>query len=353
MRLRTARLLLCGVVSFGASGFIGPAAHAQDQPILIVTPQTQALAKRAAQLDCMKKLATKINGLEIDSNTHVVDFVTEYDIVRTNLDALLKGVRYGEPRNISDGSCEIDAELSVAQIVTTLTQSYDQIKGCHYDRKAIETIVRRCKETTYQVTGAGAVASADSNVTDPESLNNIVVHWLPGTHVIDLHLPEIYHKYPAQARLKAKEAAETDAQRLLLERIDGLRLSGSTTVKDFLTSHSEIRNVAHGRLTGVEDVEIRYDPDGIVEATKQITLEQIVTIIKSSCDEVYHNGAWQKEEFQDISKRNERTILTVVGTGALDISARGPAPDRAVEEPAVRTRIEEIEINKSEPRIVQ
>lgn len=75
--------------------------------------QKRLLAQRAAVADAYRQLAELINGVNVDSETVVKDFVTESDIVRTKVSALIKGAKLGKPRFMSDGTVEIDVTLGV------------------------------------------------------------------------------------------------------------------------------------------------------------------------------------------------------------------------------------------------
>ncbi|MBN1488319.1 MAG: hypothetical protein JXA69_00250 [Phycisphaerae bacterium] len=55
------------------------------------TPQGKLMAARAAELDAKRKLGEHINGLVIQSQTTVRDFVTENDDIATQMDAILVG----------------------------------------------------------------------------------------------------------------------------------------------------------------------------------------------------------------------------------------------------------------------
>jgi len=59
--------------------------------------QNKLLAKRAAEADAYRKLAETINGVQINSSTTVRDFVTESDEIRSGIDTVVRGARFGSP----------------------------------------------------------------------------------------------------------------------------------------------------------------------------------------------------------------------------------------------------------------
>ncbi len=75
--------------------------------------QKRLLAQRAAVADAYRQLAELLNGVQVDSETLVKDYVVESDIVRTKVSALIKGARLGKPRYMSDGTVEIDVMMGV------------------------------------------------------------------------------------------------------------------------------------------------------------------------------------------------------------------------------------------------
>ncbi|HEY9844329.1 MAG TPA: hypothetical protein V6D23_27920 [Candidatus Obscuribacterales bacterium] len=75
--------------------------------------QKRLMAQRAAVADAYRQLAELINGVNVDAETVVKDFVTESDIVRTKVSALIKGAKLGKPRYMSDGTVEIDVSLGM------------------------------------------------------------------------------------------------------------------------------------------------------------------------------------------------------------------------------------------------
>ena len=61
--------------------------------------QNKLLAYRAARVDAIRKLAERIRGLHITSQTTVNDFVATSDTIQTAMRAYLNGMReVGKPR---------------------------------------------------------------------------------------------------------------------------------------------------------------------------------------------------------------------------------------------------------------
>lgn len=292
--------------------------HAVD-----ITPQQKLMSLRAAQLDAYRLLAERIYGLELASHSTVRDYLTEDDRIAGYFEKFLKGARFGPPRYYDDGSCEIDAEVTLEQLVNVLKRSYDDVyQGGKWRREQFDELTRRTERKVIQVTGSGA-ASIRSQLPDPAQ--EPILPKVAPLRDQEIKLPPIYRRYPPAERLKAKRAAELDAYRLMLERIYGLELDSTTTVGNYVTKYDAIRTATEGFLRGVRPVSTRYNADGVVEVTMQITLEQAVTVIRRALDQVDRDGFPQvRRQLDDVTRRTERKVLTVVGSGALDVSDEDP-----------------------------
>lgn len=76
--------------------------------------QKRLMAKRAAMADAYRQLAEAVNGVQVFSETTVKNFVTESDVIRLQVQAVIKGARMvGQARYLSDGSVEVDLEMPV------------------------------------------------------------------------------------------------------------------------------------------------------------------------------------------------------------------------------------------------
>lgn len=70
--------------------------------------QKRLMAERAAFADGLRQIGEIVNGVHVDSETVVRDFVTESDVIRTQMSAFIKGAQKVGKRYLSDGSVEID-----------------------------------------------------------------------------------------------------------------------------------------------------------------------------------------------------------------------------------------------------
>ena len=76
----------------------------------------------------------------------------------------------------------------------------------------------------------------------------------------------------AQARLMAERAAKVDGYRNLLEQAYGLQVTGSTTVRDFVTQSDTVRTQLDAFIRGAKVSDTRVLDDGSVETEMEVTL---------------------------------------------------------------------------------
>ena len=116
--------------------------------------QQKVMAKRAAELDAYRRLAGRMMGVKISSDSTVKDFALKDDKVLASLSQVLKAA---EPTaikyNKGDGSCAVTLEVKVADIIRTTK---------HYAKNGASTTdVRDEIETkTFSETGNGVMRPA-------------------------------------------------------------------------------------------------------------------------------------------------------------------------------------------------
>jgi len=114
-------------------------------------------------------------------------------------------------------------------------------------------------------------------------------------------------KSPEQAKLMARRAAITDAQRNLAEIIYGIRLDAKTTVRNFVTQNDQIKSHLQAVLQGAQVVDARWEPDG----TCTVRMEVPVALLQKALE----------RKFAYVSD-----VITATGQGAPNpIAAATPA----------------------------
>ncbi len=71
-------------------------------------------AERAAKADALRNILETTKGVRIDSQTLVVNSMTESDTVRTKVQGIIQGARVINTRYLSDGAVEVTVEIPIA-----------------------------------------------------------------------------------------------------------------------------------------------------------------------------------------------------------------------------------------------
>jgi len=87
----------------------------------IHTAQGKLRAARAAELDAMRRLAEQVYGLTISSDSTVREFVTEYDEIVTQVEAVLAGA-VGEEPVFSGEIARVTVSLPAAEVWSVVHQ---------------------------------------------------------------------------------------------------------------------------------------------------------------------------------------------------------------------------------------
>lgn len=121
----------------------------------------------------------------------------------------------------------------------------------------------------------------------------------------------------------AERAARLDALRQLGEMIQGVRISSSTTVRDFVTENDSIRAEFQGLVQGATQVgTAKYPGDGTCEVTMEITMDQIVYWMRTMTYKYKHDDPRQYDQMPTYN--NYQTSYRAVGSGAM---GSAPTPD--------------------------
>lgn len=134
---------------------------------------------------------------------------------------------------------------------------------------------------TILIAGLPLIASANTvaanvNVAvtaiDPVGTNGSV-NWDQGTvEASGFGIPSTLAKSPAQARLMARRAAIVDAQRNLLETIEGVKVDAETTVQNYETVNDMVKTQLSGLVRGARIASEEQLADGTYQVTMRISL---------------------------------------------------------------------------------
>lgn len=121
---------------------------------------------------------------------------------------------------------------------------------------------------------AAGAATASTSVPAIDQLGvSGSINWAEGfVEATGTGVPSSIAKSPAQARLMARRAAIVDAQRNLLESIEGVRITAKTTVQNLETTDDTIRTQVTGIVKGAKIVNEQQLLDGTYQVTLRINL---------------------------------------------------------------------------------
>ncbi len=71
-------------------------------------------AERAAKADALRNILETVKGVRIDSQTLVVNAMTQNDVIRTQVQGVVRGARVVNTRYLSDGAVEVTVEIPLA-----------------------------------------------------------------------------------------------------------------------------------------------------------------------------------------------------------------------------------------------
>ncbi len=119
--------------------------------------QKRLMARRAAMLDAYRQLAETIQGVRIDAQTTVKDFVTENDEIRANLDSfVMRGAQVVATRYLPDGTCEVDVQLNLNDMIGFLKISQSQYNSNKYQSTNFDNMAQFNQNRIFRATGGGA-----------------------------------------------------------------------------------------------------------------------------------------------------------------------------------------------------
>ncbi|MEK7484415.1 MAG: LPP20 family lipoprotein, partial [Planctomycetota bacterium] len=124
---------------------------------------------------------------------------------------------------------------------------------------------------------------------------------------------------PAQLKLMAKRAAQLDGYRQLAEQVKGLRISSTSTVRDFVTESDQINTALEAVLKGAHVVGSRYLNDGVCEVDVELDMNQLVAELTSMSNN-YPMSSGRRYDFNQMQSYYNGPTIRATGSG----TANGP-----------------------------
>jgi hypothetical protein len=117
--------------------------------------QDRLMAKRAAEMDAYRKLAERMMGVQVTSDSTVRDMCVESDEVTANVaQALVAGAKPTDIKYVDDGTCEVTMQVEVETVLRTIKQRSGSGGSSTRIKDTVDT-------TTFTETGFGTVAAGE------------------------------------------------------------------------------------------------------------------------------------------------------------------------------------------------
>jgi hypothetical protein len=95
-------------------------------------PQARVTTERAAEVDALRRLAEKIYGVVIDSQTTVQNFAVQNDTIRQTVTGFVQGAETVETTYYSDGAVKVVKAINGALIPKQLSPTMGNVFGRNY-----------------------------------------------------------------------------------------------------------------------------------------------------------------------------------------------------------------------------
>jgi hypothetical protein len=242
--IRRWRLLLGAAMLIFIVGFAADGLAQMDS-------QSKLMTRRAAKVDALRNLLEIVYGIQIDARTTVRDFVTQSDVVRSRVRAVVQGAREIDYLVQADGTAEVTVEVTLGRLEDILGRRIS------YDQESI------------QAKGYGAPGGQTYETSQPQASRDALR--VKG-HGIEPNEPGMT---AAEKSLLAKRAGKLDALRNLSEQVVGVRISGETLVRDFVTRSDDMRSRVFSYIQGARVISEYQLADGSYEVEVEIDLEPL------------------------------------------------------------------------------
>lgn len=249
MRLSPNRIFLFIVTFLFAVGALLDNTYAQNDA------QKRLMARRAAKVDALRNLTEVLYGLQIDSQTTVRDFVTQSDLIKSKVSAVIQGAQEVDYRELPDGTAEVTMEITLGVVEDILGRKI------HYDRRTI------------QATGYGAPSGEPLKSAQPAYSSSTIRAKGSGLEPNDPNMPQ------AEKALLAKRAAKLDALRNLAEQLYSVKITSDSYVRDFVLQSDEIKSKVNTFIQGARVISEEQMPDGSYQVEVELDTEPLKDIV--------------------------------------------------------------------------
>ncbi len=248
-----------------------------------IPPQARFGAERAAELDGKRKLLERIQGVRINSQTLVRDFVTEYD----NIDAHVQGLIIGATKvktyfHHDEPIVEVTVRVPLESVVKVINELHQRsVRGDDVRGMDISNVRESIKVQYFEATGMGVPRQDLIRRMQPPGGQGYPDWAAMPIRATGNGVPPADKAGTAQGKLLAARAAELDAKRKLAEHIFGLNLQSQTRIRDFATESDEINGRLNAVIAGATVERTIFRDDGSAEVTVSVPGMQVFDVANS------------------------------------------------------------------------
>ena len=134
--------------ALGSSAISGSLGHAR------------IMAKRAAEVDAYRRMAERVCGVQIDSETTISGFIVANETIRSKVTSIVKSAETISINYLSDGTAAVTLRLKLGPLIKIIAQTIAK------DGK-VTTISEETKQMTLEEQGLGAPPSTGEGTPDP------------------------------------------------------------------------------------------------------------------------------------------------------------------------------------------
>jgi len=118
--------------------------------------QKRIQAKRAAELDCYRRIAERVLGVRVSADTTVQDFVLADDHILTVVAGCLAGVKFTKITRDPDNTYRVTGRLVLRDLLETVKRSYKRFaEGLNVSENEWRHVIVKNRDTVIVETGKG------------------------------------------------------------------------------------------------------------------------------------------------------------------------------------------------------
>jgi len=136
--------------------------------------QKRIQAKRAAEMDCYRRLAERALGVRISADTTVRNFVLANDRVLTDVAGCLAGVKFTDIAYGEGGTCKVTGRLVLRDLISSVERSYKRfVKDGRATEDDWQRVRLNSRDTVIVETGEGVPQPEGREVGVPAAASGV------------------------------------------------------------------------------------------------------------------------------------------------------------------------------------